>query len=118
MTRLRHGLVHLLTLAMLLLPVQALYAQTEMQVPSPNHTCEHMQMEQADSSPAVTCCEQNADHCNQNCRDCFHCQSINAVASVLSTAIDTPELHCSHPLHETPNGLPPTGQFRPPRNLI
>jgi len=118
MTRTRHGLVHLLTLAMLLLPVQALYAQTEMQVPSPNHACEHMQMEQADASRTMSCCEQGVDHCNQNCRDCFHCQSINAVASVLNSEIDTPDLYYSLPLYGTPDGLPPTGQFRPPRNLI
>ncbi|TDY04234.1 hypothetical protein [Thiohalophilus thiocyanatoxydans] len=118
MTRTRHGLVHLLTLAMLLLPVQALYAQTEMQAPSPNHTCEHMQMEQADSSQAGTCCEQDTDRCNQNCRDCFQCQSINAIASVLNTEINNPESDYSLPLYGTPDGLPPTGQFRPPRNLI
>lgn len=116
MTRIRHGLVHLLTLAMLLLPVQALYAQTEMQVPSPNHACEHMQ--QAESPQAMSCCEQDADHCNQNCRDCLHYQSINAIASVLNTEIGTPELHYSLPLHRAPDGLSPTGQFRPPRNLI
>ncbi len=116
MTQLRHGLVHLLTLAMLSLPVQALYAQTEMQVPSPNHACEHMQ--QANDTGAMSCCEQDADHCNQNCRDCFHCQSINAMAAMLNAEVDTPDLHYSLPLHGTPGGLPPTGQFRPPRNLI
>ncbi|MFP3874482.1 MAG: hypothetical protein ACLFQT_10565 [Thiohalophilus sp.] len=118
MTRIRHGLIHLLTLAMILLPVQALYAQTDMQVPSPDHVCEHMQMEQSDSAGAMSCCEQDTEHCNQNCRDCFHSQSINALASVLSTEIDSPELHYLLPLHRTPDGLPPGGQFRPPRNLI
>jgi len=103
---------------MLLLPVQALYAQTEMQVPAPTHTCEHMQMEEMDASGTMACCEQDADHCNQNCRDCFHCQSISAVTSVLTAEIDTPDLHYSLPLHGTPDGLPPTSQFRPPRNLI
>ncbi|MFO8024382.1 hypothetical protein [Thiohalophilus sp.] len=118
MTRLRYGLVHLLTLAMLLLPVQALYAQTEMQVPSPNQVCEHMSLEQTDSSQGMNCCKQDADHCNQNCRDCFHSQSLNAIASVLNIEIDTPELHYSLPLHVTPDGLTLAGQFRPPRNLI
>ena len=112
-------MAHLLMLAMILLPWQALYAQTDMLVPSMNHKCEHAQMQQVEQAQhEMTCCEQDAGHCNQNCRDCFHCQSISAIITALALDIDQPYSSYSLPLHETHSGLPSAGQFRPPRTLV
>lgn len=112
----------LLLLAMVLLPVQALYAQTEMLVPSANHECEHTGMQHAgstvDETQLMSCCDQEASHCNQNCRDCFHTQSINALAGTPVLQIDQPCSYDLLPAQETHSGLPPAGQFRPPRNLV
>lgn len=115
-------MIWLLLLAMVLLPAQALYAQTDMLAPSASHACEHTRMQHTgpavDGAQLMSCCDQEADRCNQNCRDCFHTQSINAIAGTLVLQINQPCSHYLLPSQDIHSGLSPAGQFRPPRILI
>lgn len=112
-------MVHLLMLAMLLLPWQALSAQTEMLLPSTDHKCQHAEPQlDGHEQHVMSCCDKQANHCNQNCHDCFHCQSITAVLAVMNLDIEYPYPYYSFSSHETHSGLPPNGQFRPPRSLV
>lgn len=124
MTTGKQWLVHLLMLAILVLPGQSLFAQTEMASSTQNHECphmqkQHMQMSQhQDDQQAMDCCDQDAGHCNAGCGDCFHCPSFSAVITDLQLDISQSYLSFLLPLHEMVSGLPPAAQFRPPRTLI
>lgn len=111
-------MIYLLMLAMLILPWQALYAQTEMMAPAQKHDCHHAQQQQAEHMQHDMACCEDTSHCNSNCLECYHCQSISAVVSVLNLVLQEPYSGYSLPLHETSSGLAPAPQYRPPRTLV
>jgi len=124
MTMGKQWLVHLLMLAMLVLPWQSLSAQTEMAAPSQKHECLHMQKQHMpmsqyqDDQQAMDCCDPDVGHCNAGCGDCFHCPSFSAVMTDLQLDIEQSYLGFLLPLHEMVSGLPPAARFRPPRTLV
>ncbi|MGD8408432.1 MAG: hypothetical protein PVG13_07575 [Thiohalophilus sp.] len=116
MSRHKPGLVHLLMLALLVMPWQSLYAQTQMQTSIQPDKCQHEKMQPMDSDhQAMTCCDQDSNHCDQSCRDCFHCQTLNAVAMDLNLEFDSQYSQYYLPHLPIYSGLPPASQYRPPR---
>ncbi len=109
-----------LLLALVVMPVRALYAQSEMPlVAEKSHVCHQMEKQLQDSSQhAMQCCQQDDMQCNQTCSDCFHCSGITAILSLPHLLIDKSGRGYTLPAGDSYTSLSSSGQFRPPRLII
>lgn len=119
MSRNKSGLVKLLMLALLVMPWQGLYAQTQMLTLTQADNCQHEKMRSMDTEQSkMSCCEQDKNHCDQSCGDCFHCQTLTALTMDFNQKIDSFFNRYFLPVLPLYSGLPPEAKHRPPRIQI
>lgn len=77
------SLIHLLLLALTVLPVTFVHAQTEQSLPqiSSEH-CQHMQSQADGETLAMNCCADMSMVCDQACGDCVHFGGVSMLAEV------------------------------------